>query len=302
MLKKVLILLGALSSINLNSLLSVEKHYRKFHTEAQTQQIEGIDFIYLINLDKRPDRLEESNAQLARYNIIPCRFPAIYGRDLSGNALKDTGVKYQSTMQKHQWVMSVSTEGTLEYDFLRDSCLGKTIYSQWMNYGAVGCALSHLSVLQNAYDSGYQRIWMMEDDIDIKQDPHLLSNYIEKLDALVGKTGWDVLFTDPKGNATQTPEEPVWWMSRPNCLSLDQYSFSMQTKISDDFIKIGTRGSTYSLVINRSGIEKILEHMKKNHLFNPYDNELSFVENIQLYTLTYPLVTHLKGSISDIQE
>jgi acetolactate synthase-1/2/3 large subunit len=35
--------------------------------------------------------------------------------------------------------------------------------------GAIGIALSHLSILQDAYDSGYETVWVMEDDVDIMQ-------------------------------------------------------------------------------------------------------------------------------------
>ena len=62
--------------------------------------------------------------------------------------------------------------------------------------GTIGIVLSHLSVLQDALDSGYDTIWVMEDDIQIIRNPRKLSKLIAKLDALVGKNGWDVLYTD----------------------------------------------------------------------------------------------------------
>jgi hypothetical protein len=39
-------------------------------------------------------------------------------------------------------------------------------------------------------------IWVMGDDIEVIQNPHVLSELTDKLDALVGNRGWDVLFTD----------------------------------------------------------------------------------------------------------
>ena len=65
-----------------------------------------------------------------------------------------------------------------------------------MSRGEIGIALSHLSVLQDAYDSGYETIWVMEDDIKIVSDPNMLSELIGELDVLLGKGNWDILFTD----------------------------------------------------------------------------------------------------------
>ena len=65
--------------------------------------------------------------------------------------------------------------------------LGRTYFCHCMSRGAIGIVLSHLSVLQDAYDSGYETIWVIEDDIQVIQDPRLLSSLIDELDATVGK-------------------------------------------------------------------------------------------------------------------
>ena len=74
--------------------------------------------------------------------------------------------------------------------------VGRTYFCHCMSRGAMGIVLSHLSILQHAYDAGYETIWVMEDDIEVIRNPHLLSSYITQLDDLVGKEGWDILFTD----------------------------------------------------------------------------------------------------------
>src|SRR5207237_6605093 len=73
---------------------------------------------------------------------------------------------------------------------------GKTYFVHCMALGAIGCSLSHISVLQDAYDSGYETIWVMEDDVEVLDDPHRLSDLVSELDTLVGPDRWDVLFTD----------------------------------------------------------------------------------------------------------
>ncbi len=73
---------------------------------------------------------------------------------------------------------------------------GQTYFCHCLSRGAIGIVLSHLSILQHAYDAGFETIWVMEDDIQVMRDPRVLSERIDQLDALVGKTNWDILFTD----------------------------------------------------------------------------------------------------------
>jgi len=64
-----------------------------------------------------------------------------------------------------------------------------------MSRGAIGIILSHLSVLQDAYDAGYETIWVMEDDIELLGNPHSVSDLISELEPFdrgryAGPVGW----------------------------------------------------------------------------------------------------------------
>lgn len=69
--------------------------------------------------------------------------------------------------------------------------------------------------------------------------------------------------------------------------------------LNENFIKIGCRSGTYSMVITRSGIKKILDFNINYGIFLPYDNEIAFIPDIQLYCLKWSLVTHPKKNNSD---
>src|SRR5438309_6475026 len=73
---------------------------------------------------------------------------------------------------------------------------GRTYFGRGMERGTIGIVLSHLSVLQDAYNSGYETVWVMEDDIEVVRNPRLISGLIEQLDMKIGKGNWDILFTD----------------------------------------------------------------------------------------------------------
>ena len=302
--KKTFLSFFLLSCFSLNvCTANFEDNFKKCENKTDLPKVRNIDYIYLINLDKRTDRLEASLKELAPYGIRPYRFSAVYGKDLSPKALNEVGLQFHEGMEADRWVHSFSPDGngSLEYDYLRQSCYGKSYIATWMRIGAVGCTLSHSSVLQDAYDSGYETIWVMEDDISVKKNPHEISELVDKLDALCGKEGWDVLYTDddpPFPRETNLTQQ-LWWMWRPDNGISDYTPYAQRKKVSEDFVKIGTRWRTHSMIIRRAGIKKILDYEKKNHMFIPYDHEISLVPTIQLYMLRYPLVTWAESS-SDI--
>ena len=271
-------------------------------TEKST--IKEIDFIYMINLDQRPEKLQRTLAQFKPYHINPYRFSAVYGAGLSVEQINNIGVKFSPGMRGGDLAVSFSPEknGAQEIKLLTDDCAGSTFFFRTMTPGAIGCALSHLSVLQDAYDSGYQTVWVMEDDVEVKKDPHEISSLINKLDALVGKDGWDILYTDTDAadksmyNVEQNIEQDLiadlWFFSRPDMDLTNHTRFASRSVLSEDFIKIGSRIRAHSMIIRRSGMKKILDFEKKHHIFIPYDHELAVVPDIRLFNLRYDLVTN----------
>ena len=290
-------------------------HFKKdIGPKTTSNQIKNIDYVYLINLDQRPDKLKNSLSQLSPYNIIPHRFSAVYGWDLSAEALRDLGVKFLPTMLSNRWINDGNND--LKRDFLTENFYGKTVFFPGITLGALGCTLSHLSILQNAYDANYETIWVMEDDITVKKDPHLLSTLIEKLDALVGKDGWDVLYTDldsspyfenmtgltfpTENDFTTDLKGDLSFFWRPDVDLSDQTKFTKRVILNDDFVKIGSRDRTHSMIIRRSGIKKILDYEKKHHIFLPYDHEIATVPDIKLINLREAVVTY-SDETSDTQ-
>lgn len=262
--------------------------------------IEGIDAIYLINLDRRPDRLEKATTELAKYEIYPQRFSAIEGKQIGLNTLLELALPYKKSMLSHRWATTPLKNGAIGYTFLDDSADNKPLFSEWMNIGALGCALSHLSVIKEAYEAGYKTIWVLEDDICCKQDPHLLTQLIGELDALTDEN-WDILYTDcDQFGGHSQPRESFWWMWRPDKDLFATDTFSERKFISKDLIQLGSRERTHSMIIRQSGMKKVIDHINDHHLYLPIDHELAFVPDIQLFMTTYPIVTYGE-SRSDIQ-
>ncbi|HSW72765.1 MAG TPA: glycosyltransferase family 25 protein, partial [Chlamydiales bacterium] len=216
-------------------------HLKKAPNKSAAYSMENIDFIYLINLDQRPEKLKASLDQLAPYGIYPYRFSAVNGWELSLEDLEDVGLIFTPEMTSGIMGTCYPLDGNFEPSHEVIQVPGKSYFCHCMARGTVGIALSHLSILQDAYASGYETIWVMEDDIMVMKDPNLIPQMIEKLDSQVGKGNWDVLFTDRDIRDSNGNYYTTYWAGRrPDYLGFTQENnYAQKDQISSDFIKVG---------------------------------------------------------------
>ncbi len=266
-----------------------------------SSSLRGIDYIYLINLDQRPEKWESSINQLRLYGIEPYRFSAVNGWELTGEQINDVGLKYTPFMDGDFMATSYPVDGPLEPIHSLITNFGQTYFAHCMARGTIGCALSHISVLKDAYDSGYETIWVMEDDIDILKDPRMVPDLIDGLDNVVGKGNWDILFTDrdirdQEGNHRST----IWAARRPDySVYSNQTNFTENRAVSNDFRKIGARYGTTSMIIRRSGMKKLLQFYANHSIYLPIDLDMIFPRNIKLYTVMEDVVSNQPKAASD---
>ncbi len=276
-------------------------HLKKAPNKSAAYSMENIDFIYLINLDQRPEKLKASLDQLAPYGIYPYRFSAVNGWELSLEDLEDVGLIFTPEMTSGIMGTCYPLDGNFEPSHEVIQVPGKSYFCHCMARGTVGIALSHLSILQDAYASGYETIWVMEDDIMVMKDPNLIPQMIEKLDSQVGKGNWDVLFTDRDIRDSNGNYYTTYWAGRrPDYLGFSQENnYAQKDQISPDFIKVGARSGAHSMIIRRSGIEKLLRFFKAHQIFFPYDMEYILPRGIKLYTVVEDIVTNTPKAPSD---
>lgn len=262
-------------------------------------QMKNIDFIYMINLDERPEKYIHSFNELAPYGITPYRFSAVNGWKLSLEDLNEIGIKYEPWMQ--QGLMGTcylpEDHGQPHHEIMH--VMDRNYFCHCMSPGAIGINLSHLSILKDAYESGYETIWVMEDDIEVIRDPYLLSDLIEKLDVLVGKEGWDFLFTDLDTKNKDGVHVPcLAYAKRPNFHCYNPQRFCERYDISPDLRKIGARYGAYSMIVRRSGMEKMLNFLRAG-IFLPYDMEYTLPDDIRMYTVREDVVSTQPNAFSD---
>lgn len=284
----------------------IADHFKPCPNKSDIHSMRNIDFIYMINLDKRPDRFEDASKRLNPYGIYPYRFSAVNGWELSIDAINDVGLKYQRWM--HGGIMGtyyyLDEEGQIQYEHELIHVPGRTYFAHCVARGPIAIVLSHLSVLQDALDSGYETIWVLEDDIEVIRDPRIIPDLIDKLDSLVGKDGWDVLFTDRDIRKSNGEHNPCYWHApRPNFRPWNPELFAQRSAISPEFQKIGARWGAHSMILRRSGMEKILDFIKIYRIFFPYDMDYIFPSDmesdIRLFTVFDDVVSNQVDSVSD---
>lgn len=283
----------------------LERHLKPAQGKGDDHSIRNVDFIYMINLDTRPEKYAIAKRYLEVHGINPYRFSAVNGWDLTKEAIRDVGLKYRPGMTPLLATRyPAEVEEPIQSHELTVEC-GETYFMHCMPLGAIGCILSHLSVLQDAQDCGYETIWVMEDDVDVLGDPHMISDLLPELDALLGASEWDVLFTDVDYRtgageylvAHGAPKRPDMDCGRQERFSA-KYTETFQ--LNEHFRKVAARFGTTSMLIRRSGIAKLLSFFKSRGVYGPYDLENHLPERIRRYGLTFDLVTNMLRPISDV--
>lgn len=283
----------------LTLLAGIEQCFKPCPNKGDNHSIKGIDFIYMINLDQREEKFLMSSEQLNPYHVYPYRFSAVNGWELTNEQLNSLGVTFDKGMDGSMMGTRYppDNDGQPLHEKMK---VGTNYYSHCMSRGAVGICLSHLSILYDAWKSGYKTIWIMEDDVEVIQDPNTISKYTKELDRLVGKKNWDILFTDPDTKNKNGEYIPcLGYAKRPNFSPMNPERFMKSEKISKNFTKKYARYGAYSMIVKRSGMKKILQFLLKNQIFLPYDMEFYLPHDINMYSLTFDLVSTMPDALSD---
>lgn len=291
------IFLAVLVFVHLHA--GIEDYFGKVRDKNGYHSMPNIDFVYVINLDERPQRYERTMAALNPYGIFPFRFSAVNGWKLSFKALEEIGIVFEPGMPDGPIATVYRHVGDKEYqsfEIMKEP--GVCYYCHSLSRGAVGCALSHLSILQDAYDSGYNTIWILEDDVRVVSDPRELSFLITTLNKL--DPNWDVFFTDNEvkgGDGVPVPCAVIRPRPLVELQPLEYYR--KRVTFSHDIVKIGMRFGSASMIVNRSGMKKLLDFFKTYKIYFPYDIDYFFVPGINFYALNRDIVTNIAGGDSD---
>ena len=232
---------------------------------SSRSNIEGIDCIYVINLDERPQKWARVKALFAERWLGVNRVSGINGNKLASDSKKALLGPYFPGI---------------------NGGLGN---------GHIGCFLSHLSIMKDAYERNFDVVWVMEDDVefldDVDEIPRLLSE-LSRLDPY-----WDIFYTDTDSKDAQGKHiQSLMLAPRPDqpLRSLDFYL--KRELISPDIMKIGQRFGMYSVLISKRGLKKLIEYFSHVYLWSPIDIDIHYIPGIRQYSSTSDVVSHWSGT------
>lgn len=252
---KWIIYIGCLFSIPAQS--KPYQNLLKPHFQAPTSSIEGIDGIYVINLDYRPETWHRLEPILYYHGIEAARFSAVSGWDFD-----------LRTIQKY--------------------C------AKHMRVGQLGCMMSHLSIYHDALERGLKVAWIMEDDMEICRNPKILTQTLQELNQLDPE--WDVLYTDldfvnKDGSFARSLALPI--DKKPPFPQFPLKYYTFRKNISENLQIVRARYGTTSMIMSERGMKKILDHFTTNEdILWPLDIEFHYTPGIKQYGIINPVVTN----------
>ncbi len=231
--------------------------------------LKNIDQIYVINLDARVEKWKRTSAELEKYGLKAIRVPGINGNRM------DRELRKQITQEILSW-----------------NCLSD---------GQLGCFLSHLAVLKDAFNKKHQCIWVLEDDILALKDLRELDGVLDKLTEFDPE--WDLLFTNINNRINNRMENPMLTFEM---IMGPKFNYSLVTDPSftahenEDFRRIQYRLGTYSMIISDRGVRKLVEYFQIAKANFPIDMQIHCLFNRRYYVSKQEYVFYDKSE-SDIQ-
>ncbi len=279
-------------------------HLRILNDKTEVRTIRNVDYMYVINLDHREKKYQLTLEEFAPYGILPYRFSAVNGWKLPIETLWDVSLVFQKGMRPGGMgtVYRIDPVNGKEYASHEIVEVEGTPYvCHCSARGMIGCILSHLTVIKDSLNSGYDVVWICEDDVEVVKDPHILSDYIDQLDQLEGRENWDVLFTfrDYRGPEGQY-YIPYGANYRPNIETRCQEKFNINRPISSDLRQAGSRFGTQSMIWTKRGMEKVLRYYENYKIFIPYDLDIVLIPDIRIYSVMEDVVTNKLNVQSDL--
>ena len=201
MFKKLLLLLAISVSGFCGSEDSSQSFYMPFLSalkdakgkNKESHSMAGIDFIYVVTA-KKCHRFNDLKGRFLRYGINPYRFTAFQSKDISFDTMFRTCVHGSRRYKRIKSNKLSMHRGKPVLNKRKMSSAKAGYIHRNMSIKALSRTLSHLSIIRDAYVSGYETIWIMDSATELRCDPTILSTYISRANNEI--PDWTSLYTD----------------------------------------------------------------------------------------------------------
>ncbi|MBO4405314.1 MAG: glycosyltransferase family 25 protein [Alphaproteobacteria bacterium] len=251
--------------------------------ETPSDTVEKLyDKIYVISLDRTPERYAYVKKQLDKFNLKHERFSAVDGklitvtdteenRTIPWAAMYHRGYRYGAILKITQKQRYKDAEFLYKHDRYTS------------NLGEFGCAMSHRAVWADVVKNNYKRVIVFEDDITLEDD------FSQKLSLIMNNlpNDFDVFFLDigaflPKLNKSRFLPPNFWLNKFSNTLS------PYYAKVKPNNTNLW---GSHGYVVTCDSSKKLLEKTKFMNI--PIDNSIIF-SGLKLYISKIKLLSGTK--------
>lgn len=233
------------------------KYLREITLSEENSGMESIDCIYVINLDKRPEKYLKIKAQFDKVGLHLNRVSGVEGYLLTKKQLHELSGPYRPHTRP----------------------------------GEYGCLLSHVSIYEDAYKRGFSRIWILEDDALIEKDVNEIPQLLSTLSFIDPK--WDIFYTDSDWRAAdQTYHRPKKVHPRPHQHKKHFSYYQKRKKVAPNIQKIRSRWGMHSYILSKSGIKKMRDYFVHQYIWTAIDWDLILIPKIRQYSSLQDIVTN----------
>lgn len=240
---------------NENISTPIYKYIHPIQISDKKPGITGIDCIYIISPDTHLEKWQQIFSIFTQSALEINRVAGVSGEDIPEDEIRELSGPYPIRLRDTQ----------------------------------VGSILNHLSVLHDAHKRGFNRIWVMEDDIEIVGNLQKIPNLLEELTNLDPE--WDVFFTDVDARKRDGSYQiSTYYNPRPDqAIPFTKYS-QPKTRVSDTLVRIHQRWGSHSIILSKNGIKKIIEYFNHFYLWVPFDNDIHYIPTLREYSCTHDIV------------
>lgn len=202
--------------------------------DKESHKMSGIDFIYVITA-KKCHRFNDFKRSFAKYGVNPYRFTAFSPSSISSDTMHRTCLRGSRRLRRVTAQKMVVKKGKfiLKKRKMLDRSSGY-IHSK-MQIKKLASALSHISIIKDALESGYENIWIMDSGTELRCDPNILSNYIVRANKEI--PDWTSIYTDYSERDSGDYVEPImkfYWRPDIDFLDPEEYLQRQYEEIDDD--------------------------------------------------------------------
>jgi GR25 family glycosyltransferase involved in LPS biosynthesis len=231
------------------------------------------DAIYVINLDRSPDRLKKIQKQFEAMGMKFKRFKAVDGSKIEILNVKTREVLKGDAVKT--FVRGKKFENNMEYrisygDYSIKYKTDAKILKRYLSYGELGCALSHLNIMIDIVKNNFKNAIVFEDDVVFEK------TFPTDLAAVLAHapSDYDILFLDVgMCGSSNASSKCSMFIANPDRV-LRNFRQIPENKYLVKVLQGNILYGLHAYCISQKGAKKVLESIDNAHLTWPIDNHI----------------------------